>query len=386
MFHKVITYRFFKVLENIDKGSIQITTPDGRHFDFVGPNDGQDVVLEINDWRAVTAFATKADIGLAESYRDGWWETNDLEGLLLFGMENQNALNSYINGNALSHLVSQFMYLFTRNTVRGSSKNIHAHYDLGNEFYKLWLDPTMSYSAALDVRDDEALAVAQNRKYDRILSCLDDPKGPLLEVGCGWGGFAERAVTTTDADVKAITISQAQHSFAKDRLSGAANIALEDYRHQDGKYDHIVSIEMFEAVGEAFWQTYFKKLKSLLSSKGKAVIQTITVDDQLFDLYRRSGDMIRTFIFPGGMLPSPSRFDYEAKRAGLKTGGHFEFGQDYAFTMEVWLKNFEENLTAIRGLGFDEAFIRLWRFYLSCCIALFKSKRTNVMHVELAHA
>ncbi len=386
MFQKTITYRFFKVLENIKYGSITVTTPDKKRYDFSGPENGPSLTLNIHDWRTVPLFAAKADIGLAESYRDGWWDTNNLEALLQFGLKNEAALSGYLNGNALSHLVSRIMYLFTKNTVRGSQKNIHAHYDIGNEFYKLWLDPTMSYSAAIDVKGQKTLAEAQHKKYDRILSCLDNPKGNLLEIGCGWGGFAERAIETTNTNVKGITISNEQHDYAKNRLGNSANIALEDYRKQNGKYDNIVSIEMFEAVGEQFWQTYFAKLRSLLNQKGKAVIQTITVEDNAFDLYRRSGDMIRTYIFPGGMLPSPTVFNREANKAGFKVGDHFNFGVDYARTMQVWSKNFETNIEQIRKLGFDEKFIRLWRFYLASCIALFYHGRTNVMQVELVHA
>lgn len=386
MFDKMITNRFFQCLEHIERGAIAITTPDCVRHEFSGPRSGQTVEMTIHDWRTIPTFVLKADIGLAESYRDGWWEVNGLTELLLFGLENEETLQSYINGNALTHLVSRCFYLLNRNTVRGSKKNIHAHYDLGNNFYQLWLDGTMSYSSALDVAQEPSLEAAQQRKYDRILSALNQPKGPLLEIGCGWGGFAERAALTTPAHVKGITISPAQHDYATKRLDGAAEIVLEDYRHQRGTFDHIVSIEMFEAVGEAFWQTYFKKLKSLLSFKGRAVIQTITVEDRCFDLYRKSGDMIRTFIFPGGMLPSPTRFRLEAQKAGLRSDEPFCFGQDYARTMEVWLKNFEKNRSEILALGFDEPFIRLWRFYLSSCIALFEHGRTDVMHVELSHA
>ena len=323
MLHKTIAFRFFKALEKIEKGSIMIVAPDNKVYEFSGPQPGQNIRIHIYDWRTFTSFVVKADIGLTESYIKGWWDTNSIENLFLFVFENEQALQHYINGRTLAHLLSRMMYLFSRNTVAGSSKNIHAHYDLGNKFYELWLDGTMSYSSALGVKENAPLEKAQHKKYDRLLSLLDNPKGPLLEIGCGWGGFAERAVTTTDAHVKGITISPAQYSYAKNRLNGAAHISLEDYRHQQGKYDHIVSIEMFEAVGEAFWQTYFQKLKSLLTSNGTAVIQTITVDEKCFELYRKSGDMIRTFIFPGGMLPSQTRFIQEAQKAGLNAGSTF---------------------------------------------------------------
>ena len=386
MFHEAFTYRFFKVLEKIDYGSIRITTPDQKLFEFTAPNPGIDVELTLLDWSAVAAFAFHADIGLAETYRDGLWETDDLEKLLCFGLQNNAALEKYINGNSLRHVISRIMYLFTQNTTRGSKKNIHAHYDLGNEFYRLWLDPTMSYSAALFHKDNETLPTAQLNKYDRIVACLDEPKGPILEIGCGWGGFAERVAETTDTKVEGITISRAQHKYATKRLGNNADIVLKDYRKQQGQYDHIVSIEMFEAVGEKFWQTYFGKLKSLLSANGKAVIQTITIDDAYFELYRKSGDMIRTFIFPGGMLPSPTRFEYEAKKAGFIVGPKFSFGRDYARTMQIWQSSFENNIEPVTDLGFDEKFIRLWRFYLASCIALFHSQRTDVMQIELVHA
>lgn len=385
MFHQIITNKFLKALDRIEYGSIRLNLPDGQTISYQGRSDGVNVSVVIHDWRAFTSFAAKADIGLAESYRDGLWDVDNLSGLLLFGLQNQEALETYINGRTLNHLLSQFFYLFTRNTIKGSRRNIQAHYDLGNQFYRLWLDPTMSYSAALNVADHSSLAAAQRAKYDRIVGCLSHRPGRLLEIGCGWGGFLDQAAATTGHELKGITISKAQQAYAKNRLGSGAEVLLEDYRRQSGVYDHIVSIEMFEAVGEAYWKTYFSKLKSLLSPKGTAVIQTITIDDPYFDLYRKSGDMIRTFIFPGGMLPSISRFEAEAKRAGFKVGSPFLFGQDYARTVEVWLANFEMQLQKVRHLGFDEAFIRLWRFYLSSCIALFRHGRTNVMQVELAH-
>ena len=244
----------------------------------------------------------------------------------------------------------------------------------------------MSYSSALFRHDGESLEQAQYRKYDRMLERLGTNSGSLLEVGCGWGGLAERAITQNDFDVKGITLSEEQHAYAQQRLGDDATIALEDYRSQDGKYDHIISIEMFEAVGEKFWPVYFNKLQSLLKHKGKAVIQTITIGEPFFERYRRGGDMLRSFIFPGGMLPSPTRFAEEASRAGLRVTDQFAFGKDYALTLKHWLKRFEESLPQIRLLGFDESFIRVWRFYLAVCIAGFASGRTDVMQMELQHA
>jgi cyclopropane-fatty-acyl-phospholipid synthase len=282
--------------------------------------------------------------------------------------------------------MAMLSYLLKLNSLKGSKKNIHAHYDLGNEFYKLWLDPTMTYSAAIYKDQNETLEQAQHNKYDRIVDCLDQKSGSLLEVGCGWGGFAERAQDKGDFGIKGITLSEEQHDYARDRLGQKADIVLEDYRHQNGKFDNLVSIEMFEAVGERYWPTYFNKIGDLLSKNGKAVIQTITMNEHDFPRYRRGGDFIRSYIFPGGMLPSPSRFREEAEKVGLKAGNEFYFGQDYATTLEHWLKDFEAKRDEVKALGFDDGFIRLWRFYLAACVAGFRTGRTDVMQVELAHA
>jgi cyclopropane-fatty-acyl-phospholipid synthase len=244
----------------------------------------------------------------------------------------------------------------------------------------------MTYSSALFKTEHDSLTQAQHHKYDRMLDCMQTESGRLLEVGCGWGGLAERAVQRGDYDIKGITLSHEQHAFAQSRLGKNVNIALEDYRHQTGVYDRILSIEMFEAVGERFWPVYFQKLKSLLAKNGKAVVQTITINEKDFPAYRRGGDFIRSFIFPGGMLPSVSRFKQEAEKAGLKTHTPFMFGQDYARTLETWLANFDQQKQAITALGFDEGFIRLWRFYLATCAAGFSVNKTDVMQMEMSHA
>ena len=243
----------------------------------------------------------------------------------------------------------------------------------------------MTYSSAIFKNDTETLTQAQHHKYDRIIDRLNTNSGDLLEVGCGWGGFANRATEKNDFNIKGITISQEQYHFAKQRLNNKANLVLEDYRNQTGQYDSIVSIEMFEAVGEKFWSTYFKKMKSLLKNNGKAIVQTITIDEPYFDRYRKTGDMIRTFIFPGGMLPSVSKFKMAASKADLQVVDVFSFGKDYARTMGCWLAAFEDNITKIKAMGFDEKFIRIWRFYLSVCQASFTVGRTNVVQAELVH-
>ena len=244
----------------------------------------------------------------------------------------------------------------------------------------------MTYSSAIFKSPMENLTAAQHNKYDRIIDRMETDSGRLLEVGCGWGGFADRALQQGDYDIKGITLSEEQHNYAAERLGQNASIALEDYRHQKGKYDRLVSIEMFEAVGERYWPVYFKKMKELLAEKGKAVIQTITINEQDFDDYRVGGDFIRTYIFPGGMLPAPSKFREQAEKAGLRVNDEYYFGQDYARTLDCWLKSFDAKKEEIKNMGFDEGFIRLWRFYLAACSAGFKTGRTDVMQVELAHA
>ncbi len=385
MLERHIINRFLAALDHSVYGAITVITPDGQTHAFKGSQPGAEAQLHLHDWNAVRAMAHNGDIALAEAYRDGLWDSPDPTQLLIWGLQNQAALDSFIYGSVLGRLAARVAYLFTRNTLKGSKKNIHAHYDLGNDFYALWLDPSMTYSAAIFKDAAENLQEAQARKYDRIVDRLG-PSGSLLEIGCGWGGFAERALQKGDYGIKGLTISKAQHAYATSRVGKDAVIALEDYREQKGLYDQIVSIEMFEAVGEKFWPVYFSKLKSLLANKGKAMVQTITIGNDHFEKYRTSGDAIRTFIFPGGMLPSPERFRVESAKAGLRVTDEFAFGQDYALTLEHWLHNFDSQISAVKTMGFDQKFIRLWRFYLACCIAAFRHGRTDVMQWELQHA
>lgn len=385
MWQQATTDRFLHTLQHLEYGSITVTTPDGNRYGFQGKYPGAHGNFHIADWRTIPALAAKGDIGLTEAYRDGWWDTDDLTLLMLVGLENEAALDKYIYGGVFARLASRVLYLFNRNTLGGSKRNIHAHYDLGNDFYKLWLDPSMSYSAALFHHEHESLEQAQYNKYGRIIDRLDSNSGSLLEIGCGWGGFAEQAAQRGDYGIKGITLSEQQHDYAHARLDGHAKIVLEDYRKQQGKYNHIVSIEMFEAVGEKFWATYFSKMKSLLDHKGTAVVQTITMGEPYFERYRKSGDMVRSFIFPGGMLPTHARFEEEAAKVELKVTDSFSFGSDYGATLKHWLRDFEAKLPEVRNLGFDEPFIRVWRFYLAACVASFQTQRTDVMQLELQH-
>lgn len=386
MIAKLASDSLFRQLDHIDSGTLEVVTPDGKSRIFGHESNGERAKIELHDWRVIDNMMLRGDIGFADDYRAGHWETDNLVALTTFGLLNKRALDKFIAGNPVSRILTMLSYITRMNTLNGSKRNIHAHYDLGNDFYKLWLDPTMTYSSAFFKSPQDDIIQAQHNKYDRILECLDTVKGSILEIGCGWGGFAERATHWGDYNLKGITLSEEQHSFAFKRLGINANITLEDYRHQEGKFDNIVSIEMFEAVGERYWKTYFSKVASLLDSKGKAVIQTITMNENDFPRYRRGGDFIRSFIFPGGMLPSQTRFIEEATNAGLKAQNPMNFGQDYARTLQIWLDNFDQNRAAVKALGFDDGFIRLWRFYLAGCIAGFKTERTNVMQIELTHA
>lgn len=386
MVNTLIADKLFYSLDRLDTGVLTLVTPDGRTRVFQGKKDGEQARVELRDWRVVANMIRKGDVGLAEDYRAGRWDTDNLTALINIGLRNRNALDGFVTGGRMGRFMAALGYMLKINTIRGSKKNIHAHYDLGNDFYKLWLDRSMTYSSALYRDGQENLEEAQKNKYQRIIDQLDSDSGRLLEIGCGWGGFAAQALTRKDYDIKGITLSEEQHDYAKARLQDQAQIALEDYRHQTGKFDQIVSIEMFEAVGERYWKTYFAKIKELLAANGRAVIQTITMNEQDFPRYRRGADFIRSYIFPGGMLPSPSRFYEEAQKQGLRVENPYFFGADYARTLQSWLDNFDAQRDTVRAMGFDDGFIRLWRFYLAGCIGGFNTGRTDVMQVELTHA
>jgi cyclopropane-fatty-acyl-phospholipid synthase len=386
MFDQFIFNRILNRLKDLKFGSLSVRTPDNKLYEFEGPEEGPSADITIKDWSVIGNLAAKGDIGFAEDYSQGKWDTTDLISLITVTMENRFLIDPFFKADAIRRMIYHLTYFFRKNSVRGSRKNIGAHYDLGNDFYKLWLDETMTYSSALFEKDD-TLEVAQRRKYSRILDSLNDRSGNLLEIGCGWGGFAEQALQSgNDYEIKGITLSEEQHRYALERLKDNASVVIEDYRHQDGQYDHIVSIEMFEAVGEKYWPVYFQKMKNLMKQGGQAVLQTITIEDKSFKRYKNDTDFLRTYIFPGGLLPSPSRLGHEIEKAGLQTTESFEFGHDYARTLALWLKNFDEAYHKVIDMGFDERFVRLWRFYLAGCAAAFKTGYTNVRQVQIQHA
>jgi cyclopropane-fatty-acyl-phospholipid synthase len=382
----LIEKRFVSTLEGLKHGSLVLNTPAGKTYRFDSPNPGITGTFTLHTWDVIRNAMSRGDIALGEDYIAGLWETDSIEALFSVFLMNMDVVaGEYGNGSWLNRLgFVIYNKLICRNSQRGSRQNIEAHYDVGNDFYRLWLDETMTYSSALYKPDASSLADAQRAKYGRILDKIGDASS-LLEIGCGWGGFAEQA-TGQSRRVTGLTISPSQFDFATKRLDGKADIRLQDYRNTEGVFDAIVSIEMFEAVGEHYWPIYFKTLSQRLKRGGRAVIQTIAIDDQYFDEYRKCSDFIRHYVFPGGMLPSLKRFREEASKAGLKCAEVFSFGQDYARTLREWTNRFEAKRNEIMAMGYNEAFIRNWRFYLGICAATFAVNRTTVAQVELAHA
>lgn len=380
---KYVKHEFLEACARITNGSLRLRTPEGEVYDFGQGHPACE--MQIYDWSVVTAIAARGDIGLGETYVAGLWDTPSISALAEVALRNFDQFQNYAFAgfwNGLKYAVVN--RLFRANTPAGSARNIRAHYDVGNEFYQLWLDEGMTYSSALFTADDGDLGRAQGRKYDRILDRLGTGER-VLEVGCGWGGFAERAADR-GRHVTGLTISPSQKGYADARLDGRAEILLQDYRKSGGTFDSIVSIEMIEAVGQAYWPTYFATLKSRLAEGGRVMLQAITVSDNYFDTYRRTSDYIRHHSFPGGMLLCNDVISTQAKLAGLAVQDIHAFGQDYARTCTIWADALEMKANRIKRLGFDERFMRNWRYYLGVCAASFAVGRTDVVQVELGHA
>ena len=380
---KRVKHDFLNACAQIQHGSLRLRTPEGEVYDFGHGTPAAE--MQIFDWSVVTAIAARGDIGFGETYVAGLWETPSIVDLSVVALQNLKVFHRYASAdfwNALKYRVVN--RLLRGNSLTGAARNIRAHYDIGNEFYQLWLDDGMTYSAAMFTQDDTDLHRGQNRKYDRILDRLG--KGErVLEIGCGWGGFAERAADT-GRHVTGLTISPSQKGYADARLDGRADIKLLDYRKSAGKFDSIVSIEMVEAVGQNYWPTYFSTLKTRLSEQGVAMIQAITVPDFHFDTYKNSSDYIRHYTFPGGMLLSNAVIADQAKRAGLRVRDSHDFGADYSRTCAMWGDRLEQQAPRIQKLGYGDTFLRNWRYYLAVCTATFAVGQTDVVQVELVHA
>ena len=381
--NKAMTSQFLETCAQLREGRLTLRTPDGARYQF--GDHGPEAEMQIRDWAAVSAMAAHGQVGLGEAYVQGLWDSPSIEGLMTLAMLNRDHLGSYDQANPFHRAKFRIIDRMLRaNSKRGSRKNIRAHYDVGNEFYQLWLDEGMSYSSGIfgDTGDD--LAQAQTLKNKRVLSRLTSGE-KVLEIGCGWGGFAEQA-SAEGRDVTGVTISQNQHSYADCRLDGRADIQLRDYRDVQGKFDNIVSIEMIEAVGEKYWPSYFSTLKHNLATGGRVMLQAITVPDDFFETYHTSSDYIRQYVFPGGMLLSDRIIEEQAKYSGLQVKSSFAFGQDYAKTCRIWAERLVGQKKKIMEQGHDEVFFRNWQYYLEICAASFSIGHTNVVQVELAHA
>ena len=375
---------------NWTHGTFNITYPDGTSDAFGVEGSGPNGVLHVRDWALASRVMSEGDIGLAESYIAGEWDTPHLADLLTTLADNFDRLKRLAVGAPVMRAMNWVRHaLFRNNSPRQAKRNIHAHYDLGNDFYRMWLDPTMTYSSGLYLDERNTLWTAQMNKYEALCEAMDlRPGQSVLEIGCGWGGFAEHAALHREARVTGLTISQEQFDWATRRMktqeiADQVEIRFEDYRHTTGTFDRIASIEMFEAVGEQYWPDYFRTLRERLTDDGKAALQIITIDDRFFDRYRKRVDFIQQHVFPGGMLISEPKLAEQAAKAGLKITHTRRFGLDYARTLADWAKTFEMNWNELRRQGFDEEFRRLWRFYLAYCEAGFRTGRTNVIQVVL---
>lgn len=380
---KALKSNFLSTCERLHDGQLTLRTPEGERYQF--GTSGPEAEMVIRDWSAVSAMAAHGQVGLGETYVQGMWDTPSIEGLMALAMNNRDHLGAYDQASPFHKAKFRLVDTVMRaNSRRGSRKNIRSHYDVGNEFYALWLDDGMTYSSGLFDDADNDLARAQTRKNDRALSRLGDGER-VLEIGCGWGGFAEHA-SQEGRDVTGVTISRNQHSYAGCRLDGRADIQLRDYRDINGKYDNIVSIEMIEAVGTRYWPSYFSTLKRSLAEGGRVMLQAITVKDSFFETYKTSSDYIRQYVFPGGMLLSDSVIAKQATDAGLAVQDNFAFGQDYAQTCRIWAARLSAQKRRIAEMGYSESFFRNWQYYLEICAASFAVGHTNVVQVELAHA
>lgn len=380
------------VAARLEWGSVTLTLPDGRVIEIEGRNAGKHADLTIRDYACLWRLVRTGNLGFAEGYLAHEWDTPDLTALLELFARNADQMRELYEGKWWAKLANRGLHVFNRNTRAGARRNIYAHYDLGNAFYERWLDPGMTYSSAKFEKPEQTLTDAQRNKYASLAASIGlRPEHRLLEIGCGWGGFAEYAAKEIGCAVTGITISREQHDFAKRRLRAAgladkADIRLEDYRDTQGTFDRIASIEMFEAVGEEYWPAYFDKIHALLAPGGQAGLQIITIDERYFNAYRKSVDFIQKYVFPGGMLPSMEALRDQVARAGLSWRANTTFGEDYAQTLASWRNRFQGAWDDIRTLGFDDQFKRMWNYYLSYCEAGFRAGSIDVTQIAVARS
>ena len=381
--------RAFSMLRGMNTGRVDFVLPDGRRFRAEGPNPGPVAEVHIHNDDLFARLIREGDLGFCDAYLDEWWSTPDLQGFMDWVHADNDAIYDGFPGLGLVRQFEKFRFWLQRNNRQQARRNISYHYDLGNEFYGLWLDDTMTYSSALFETGQENHEAAQIAKYASMVDQMGaQPGDHILEIGCGWGGFAEYAARERGLKVTGLTISEEQFKYARERidkagLSGLVEFKLQDYRDETGTYDGIASIEMFEAVGQKYWPTYFDTVRERLKPGKNATLQIITVQDRRWDVYRRGVDFIQKYIFPGGMLPSPSALRSQIVKAGLAVERSIEFGPSYNITLRRWHETFNEKWDQIAEMGFDDRFRRMWNFYLTSCAATFESANCDVTQITI---
>ncbi|MEY1555941.1 class I SAM-dependent methyltransferase [Yoonia sp. R2331] len=382
----------FNRLGGLKRGRLDIKLQDGRIFRLEGPAPGHVAEIEVHNPDLFTRTIREGDLGFSDAYLDGWWSTPDLQAFMDLVHDEAEEMYDGFPGQGLVRLWEKLRFWLQSNSKRQAKKNISYHYDLGNDFYGLWLDDTMTYSSAKFETGQESLEKAQTQKYASMVDQMGaQPGDHVLEIGCGWGGFAEYAAKERGLKVTCLTISREQFNYAVERiekagLSDQVTFKLQDYRDETGTYDGIASIEMFEAVGEKYWPVYFDTVRDRLKPGKNATLQIITVADHRWDVYQRGPDFIQKYIFPGGMLPSPTKLREAVETAGLKVAKSVEFGPSYDITLRRWHEVFNAKWDQIAGMGFDDRFRKMWNFYLTSCASTFKSGNCDVTQITVTRA
>ncbi|MEM8591085.1 MAG: cyclopropane-fatty-acyl-phospholipid synthase family protein [Pseudomonadota bacterium] len=386
--------RYFKQVFEMalvaENGRLDVKLPDGRIFRADTRKPGPVAEVHIHDDDVFARLIREGQLGFCDAYLEDQWSTPDLQAFMDFIHHDNDDMFDGFTGQRLVQLYENFRHWLNRNTKNQAKKNISAHYDLGNDFYALWLDDTMTYSSAIFETGQESLEAAQTKKYASMVDQLGAKPGDhILEIGCGWGGFAEYAAKERGLKVTCLTISQEQYNYAVERiekagLSDKVQFKLQDYRDERGTYDGIASIEMFEAVGEKYWPAYFNAVRDRLKPGAQATLQVITVQEKRYEIYRSSVDFIQKYIFPGGMMPSPGVLRKQIERAGLNVVRSIEFGESYSQTCRRWHETFNEKWDQVTAMGFDERFRRMWNFYLTSCASTFHYKNCDVTQITIA--
>jgi cyclopropane-fatty-acyl-phospholipid synthase len=379
----------FDAVKTMPRGRVDIILPDGRHFRAEGAAPGYVAEVHVHNPDLFARTVREGDLGFCEAYMDGWWSTPDLMAFMDLMHDEMEHIYDGFPGQFMVRFYERMRFWLQNNSKKQARKNISYHYDLGNDFYRLWLDDTMTYSSAKFISGQESLEAGQIEKYKSMVDQMGVVAGEhVLEIGCGWGGFAEYAAKERGLRVTGLTISQAQHDYAVKRIADAGlsdlvTIKMQDYRDEKGTYDGIASIEMFEAVGEKYWPVYFETLRERLKPGRHATLQIITVEHRRWHVYKRGVDFIQKYIFPGGMLPSPVVLREEIEKAGLQVAGSIEFGESYSQTLRRWHDTFNARWDQVAAMGFDDRFRRMWNFYLTSCAGTFHSGNCDVTQITV---